>query len=131
VARELIATLGLGLVGRTLFRQLIKLGGVPGWLLSAAIASSTTVVMGYAASVWFERGERVSPAELQQMMEQLTGTMLASLRSLGRRRPDQQALKEHVELTLQALPLSSDPTALDRAAGTSIVPIDGVPVNKP
>ena len=131
VARELIATFGLGLIGRTLFQQLSKLGGVPGWLLSAAIASSTTVVMGYAASTWFERGERISPAALKQMMEQLTGTMLASLRSLGRRKPDQQALKERVELTLQTLPLTSDPTALDRAAGTSIVTIDGVPVNKP
>jgi uncharacterized protein (DUF697 family) len=131
VARELIATFGLGLVGRTLFQQLSKLGGVPGWLLSAAIASSTTVVMGYAASTWFERGERISPAALKQMTEQLTGTMLASLRSLGRRKPDQQALKERVELTLQALPLSSDPTALDHAAGTSTVTIDGAPVHRP
>jgi len=131
VARELIATFGLGLVGRTLFQQLSKLGGVPGWLLSAAIASSTTVVMGYAASVWFERGERISPAALKQMTEQLTGTMLASLRSLGRRKPDEQALKERVELTLQALPISSDPTALDYAAGTSTMTIGGLPVSKP
>jgi hypothetical protein len=42
------------------------------------------------------------------MTEQLTGTMLASLRSLGRRRPDGAALKEHVEQTLQALPMSSE-----------------------
>jgi len=57
--------------------------------------------------------------------------MLASLQGLGRRKPNEQVLKERVELTLQALPLASDPTALDRAAGTSIVTIDGVPVNKP
>jgi small GTP-binding protein len=131
VARELIATFGLGLIGRTLFQQLSKLGGVPGWLLSAAIASSTTVVMGYAASTWFERGERISPAALKQMTEQLTGTMLASLRSLGRRKPDQQALKARVELTLQALPLASDPTALAHTTGTSTLTIDGVPVNRP
>ena len=131
VARELIATFRLGLVGRTLFQQLSKLGGVPGWLLSAAIASSTTVVIGYAVSTWSERGERISPAALKQMTEQMTGTMLASLRTWGRRKPDQQALKERVELTLQALPLASDPTALDRATGTSTLTIDGVPVNKP
>ncbi|MDD5369051.1 MAG: 50S ribosome-binding GTPase, partial [Anaerolineaceae bacterium] len=57
-ARELAVTFGLGFLGRTLFQELSKLGGIPGWLLSAAIASSTTVAMGYAASVWFERGER-------------------------------------------------------------------------
>src|SRR5512146_624696 len=49
-ARELIATFGLGFLGRTLFQELSKFGGVPGWLLSAAIASSTTVAMGYAAT---------------------------------------------------------------------------------
>ncbi len=131
VARELIATFGLGLIGRTLFQQLSKLGGVPGWLLSAAIASSTTVVMGYAASVWFERGERISPAALKQLTEQLTGAMVASLRSLGRRKPDGQTLKEHVELALQALPFSADRAPLDRAAQTSTVTIDGVPVRRP
>jgi hypothetical protein len=65
------------------------------------------------------------------MTEQLTGTMLASLRSLGRRKPDQQVLKERVELTLQALPLASNPTALDHGAGTRTLTIDGVPVNRP
>jgi small GTP-binding protein len=58
-ATELVATFGLGFLGRTLFQELSKLGGLPGWLLSAAIASSTTVVMGYAAVRWFEKGERI------------------------------------------------------------------------
>jgi small GTP-binding protein len=108
VAKELVATFGLGLAGRTLFQELSKLGGLPGWLLSAAIASSTTVVMGYAASVWFERGEKLSPSALKQMTEQLTGTLLAALRSLGRRRPDGRTLKERIEQIMQALPLASD-----------------------
>ncbi|HRE03776.1 MAG TPA: enoyl-CoA hydratase/isomerase family protein, partial [Ilumatobacteraceae bacterium] len=34
----------IGFLGRTLFQELSKLGGPPGWALSAAIASSTTVV---------------------------------------------------------------------------------------
>ncbi len=108
LAKELVATFGLGLAGRTLFQELSKLGGVPGWLLSAAIASSTTVVMGYAASVWFERGERVSPAALKQMTEQLTAAMLAALRSLGRRRPNEVLLKERIEQVLQTYPLTAD-----------------------
>ena len=131
MARELIATFGWALFDARCSSILSKLGGVPGWLLSATIASSTTVVMGYAASTWFESGERISPAALKQMTEQLTGTMLASLRSLGRRKPDQQALKERVELTLQALPLASDSAAIDRAGADSTVTIDGVPVNRP
>ncbi|HBA92168.1 MAG TPA: hypothetical protein DCZ08_10650, partial [Anaerolineaceae bacterium] len=49
-ARELAATFGLGLLARTLFTELSKLGGPPGWLLGAAIAASTSVVMGYAAA---------------------------------------------------------------------------------
>ncbi len=104
MAKELVATFGLGFIGRTLFQELSKLGGVPGWLLAAAIASSTTVVMGRAASAWFERGERLNPAALKQATEQLTGTMLASLRRLGRGKPDGKALKERVEQTLEALP---------------------------
>jgi small GTP-binding protein len=108
LAKELVATFGLGLAGRTLFQELSKLGGVPGWLLSAAIASSTTVVMGYAASVWFERGERVSPAALKQMTEQLTAALLAALRSLGRRRPNEVLLKERIEQVLQTYPLTAD-----------------------
>lgn len=117
VAKELVATFGLGLAGRTLFQELSKLGGVPGWLLSAAIAGSTTVVMGYAASVWFERGERISPATLKQMTEQLTGTLLAALRGLGRRRPNEVLLKERIEQTLEAFPFAADQAAPpDRSA---------------
>ncbi|MDZ4158533.1 MAG: GTPase, partial [Anaerolineaceae bacterium] len=43
-AKELGATFGLGLLGRSIFYQLSKFGGPPGWLLASAIAASTTVV---------------------------------------------------------------------------------------
>lgn len=106
MAKELIATFGLGLAGRTVFQELSKLGGAPGWLLSAAVASSTTVVMGYAATVWFERGERVKPEALKQMTEQLTAALLNALRSLGRRKPNELTLKTRIEQTLETLTLS-------------------------
>jgi small GTP-binding protein len=106
--KELAATFGLGLAGRTLFQELSKLGGVPGWLLSAAIASSTTAIMGYAASVWFERGERISPATLKLMTKQLAGTMLTALRSLGHRRPNEVLLRERIEQVLQDQPFTPD-----------------------
>ncbi len=103
-ARELAAAFGLGFLGRTIFRQLAKLGGVPGWVLSSAIATATTVVMGYAASVWFETGERVSSETLKRMTNALTQTLLTRLRTLGKRKPSQQSLKQEIEEALRKIP---------------------------
>ncbi|HEX7619840.1 MAG TPA: GTPase, partial [Anaerolineales bacterium] len=71
-ASELVATFGLGFLGRTLFQELSKLGGFPGWLLSAAIASSTTVVMGYAAVRWFDKGQKLSTDVLKKLTQSVT-----------------------------------------------------------
>ncbi len=65
-AKELVVAFGLGFLARTIFQELSKFGGVPGWLLSAAIATSTTIVMGYAASIWFETGEELSKETLNE-----------------------------------------------------------------
>jgi GTPase len=100
-AGELIATFGVGFLGRTLFYQLSKLGGIPGWMLSAAIASSTTVAMGYAAAVWFERGERLSGETLSHITERVTGELLHSLSRLGNRRPREKNLQEQINLELE------------------------------
>ena len=100
-ARELIATFGLGLLGRTLFMEISKLGGVPGWLLSSAIAASTTVAMGLAAINWFEKGEKMSAETLNQLTRKVTSQMLESFKSLGKRRPSKDTLKQHVEEALQ------------------------------
>jgi len=99
-ARELVVTFGLGLAGRTLFQELSKLGGPPGWMLAAAVAASTTVVMGRAAAVWFERGEKARAAELRAESRSLTKRLLESLRRLGRRRPRRDALERQVEAAL-------------------------------
>jgi GTPase len=103
-ARELVVTFGLGLVGRTLFQELSKLGGPPGWVLSAAIASSTTVVMGRAATVWFGRGERATASDLRAESRTLAKRMLQSLKTLGRRRPPREALQREVEAALPEAP---------------------------
>lgn len=99
-ARELLVTFGLGFAGRTAFQELSKLGGPPGWLLSAAIASSTTLVMGRAAALWFERGERATSSELRAESRSLTKRMLASLKRLGRRRPSAETMEREVEAVL-------------------------------
>jgi GTPase len=112
-ARELVATFGMGFLGRMLFQQLSKVGGVPGWLLGSAIAASTTVVMGYAASVWFETGERLSSQALKKLTTDITGQLLEALKGIGKRKPKQQSLKEHIEETLSNMPIGENRTVID------------------
>jgi small GTP-binding protein len=103
-ARELVVTFGLGFLGRTLFQELSKLGGPPGWLLAAAIAASTTVVIGRAAAVWFERGERAKASDLRTESRSLAKGMLQSLKRLGRLRPHREAVRREVEAALPEAP---------------------------
>jgi uncharacterized protein (DUF697 family) len=117
-AKELAVTFGLGFLGRTLFQELSKLGGPPGWMLSAAIASSTTMVMGYAAIVWFERGEKLTGESLKQITKGLTDYMLQSLRNLGQRKPSKKSLQESVAEALEKSPLAQDRGVLDKEAQT-------------
>lgn len=115
-ARELVVTFGLGFLGRMLFEELSKLGGLPGWLLSAAIAASTTFVMGYAASVWFETGEKLSTDTLKRLTGDITSALLAALRGLGKNGPDKKSLKSQIEATFQNMPFAKDRAQLDRRA---------------
>ncbi|MGH2625428.1 MAG: GTPase, partial [Anaerolineales bacterium] len=39
--RELLATFGLGLLGRAVFYEIAKLGGPPGWLVASGVAAGT------------------------------------------------------------------------------------------
>lgn len=109
-ARELGVTFGLGFLGRTLFQELSKLGGPPGWVLAAAIASSTTVVMGRAAAVWFERGQRAKASDLRAESRSLAKRMLQSLQKLGRNRPRREAVEREVEAALSEAP-PTEPSA--------------------
>ncbi len=116
-ASELVATFGLGFLGRTIFQELSRLGGFPGWLLSAAIASSTTVVMGYAAVRWFDKGQKLSADALKKLTQAVTTTLLGTLKSLGKRKPGQKGLQQSVTQSLKNLPLAESPAELDREAG--------------
>ncbi len=100
-ARELVLTFGLGFLGRTLFYELSKLGGIPGWLLAAAIAASTTVVMGYAATVWFESGKKISSKTLAKTTREMTQYLIGVLKSLGRKKPGEKVLKEIIIQSLE------------------------------
>jgi small GTP-binding protein len=115
-ASELVATFGLGFLARTLFQELSKLGGIPGWLISAAIASSTTIVMGYAAIRWFEKGERLSSEALKKLTKETTTYMLDTLKSLGKRKPGKKELQERITQSLEKSPLADSPKMLDDKA---------------
>jgi small GTP-binding protein len=116
-ASELVATFGLGFLGRTLFQELSKLGGLPGWLLSAAIASSTTVVMGYAAVRWFDKGQKLSSEALKKLTQAVTAYLLDTLKGLGKRKPGQKGLQQRVTQSLENLPMAESRAALDNEAG--------------
>lgn len=116
-ASELVATFGLGFLARTLFQELSKLGGIPGWLLSAAIASSTTIVMGYAAIRWFEKGERLSSEALKKLTKETTAYMMDTLKSLGKRKPSKKELEDRITHSLEESPLADSPKTLDDEAG--------------
>jgi GTPase len=116
-ASELVATFGLGFLGRTIFQELSKMGGLPGWLLSAAIASSTTVVMGYAAVRWFEKGEKLSNEALKKLARGMTTTLLETLKSPGKRKPGQKGLRDRITRSLESSPLAESRSALDSEAG--------------
>lgn len=115
-AQELVATFGLGFLGRMLFQQLSTLGGIPGWLLSAAIAASTTIVMGYAAVRWFEKGEKLSSEALKKLTQAMTTYLLESLKGLGKRKPGSKSLQQHIEEALEESPLAESPSGLEDEA---------------
>lgn len=125
-AKELIGTFGLGLIGRTLFQQLSKAGGVPGWLLSSAIATSMTVVMGYASIQWFDKGEKVSQEKLKALSKKLTETTLARLKTSFRRRPSKKKMEETIStlLSQEQTAFSQTPSAFAPALGDQKLPPD-------
>ncbi len=103
-ARELVATFGAAVLGRTLFYELSKFGGPPGWLLAAGVAVGTTAALGYASAVWFERGARLSPEDIRKIARASGESVVDRLKDLGRRRPKRVTLKERVDLAFQDLP---------------------------
>lgn len=109
-ARELVVSFGLGFLGRTLFYELSKLGGVPGWIVAAAVAVSMTVAMGYAATIWFEQGERLTQDSLRQLSKNLTKSLIAAFKQRGNRKPGKRSLQ-----TLVSEVLADSKMAQDRA----------------
>jgi len=101
-ARELLVTFGVGFLGRTLFYELSKFGGIPGWMLSSAIAASTTVAMGYASIAWFERGEKLTQQQMKEISKTISQKLLEAIKSIGKKKSNPKKLKSIIEDTLSA-----------------------------
>lgn len=99
-ARELVATFGVGLLARSLFYELTKFGGPPGWLVAAAVAGGTTAAMGRGATAWFERGEKLSGETLQRMSRATTEGLIGRLSQRGQRAPSRSVLQGDVQQAL-------------------------------
>jgi GTPase len=121
-AKELVVTFGVGFLGRTLFQQLSKLGGIPGYVLSAAVAASTTVVMGYASIVWFQKGEKLTSEALQKMTRDITDILLNSFKNLGKSRPGKTALQQAIQTGLENSPLANQQPDLDQSTPSPTEP---------
>jgi len=98
-ARELIVTFGIGLLARSLFYELIKFGGPPGWLISAGVAAGATAALGYGAAAWFDRGERLSRQRLQGISNSVGTSIVGRMR--GKRRPKRAEMENEVRLALE------------------------------
>lgn len=102
-AKELIAAFGIGMLGRTVFYQLAKLGGVPGWILGAAVAASTTVALGYASMMWFAHGEKPTSEALQRLTNRVASRLRQRLLGMGPEKPEKASLRDRIEQALQEL----------------------------
>jgi GTPase len=110
-AKEIVATFGLGLLGRSLFQQLSKLGGLPGDILAGAVAASTTAVMGIAAIRWFEKGDRLSSDALKKLTREFTENLLRAVPRPGKKRAGKADFKKALQSALEYGSLPQDATA--------------------
>jgi hypothetical protein len=58
--------------------------GVPGRILSAAIAAATTVAIGYAAMVWFAHNEKMTQESMRKIVADVTRHLKDQLVGLGK-----------------------------------------------
>lgn len=95
--RELITGLGVGVLARTLFGELSKLGGVPGWVLSASIAGGTTLSLGVLVMRWFETGHRPDQSEVGRMAQVFGKSVRERLKKFGKKKPTKESVTEALD----------------------------------
>jgi small GTP-binding protein len=95
--RELITGLGAGVLARTLFGELSKFGGVPGWALSASIAGGTTLSIGAVVMRWFETGQRPDRSEVGKMASRFGRSVRERLVKFGKKKPTRESVTEALD----------------------------------
>jgi len=66
-ARELVVTMAGGMALRYLGGEAAKLLPGPGWLIAGAMASASTAAIGQVAIRYFERHQRLTPQQMQNL----------------------------------------------------------------
>jgi hypothetical protein len=64
--------------------------------------------MGYAAVVWFDKGERITTDRLNRLARQLTSYLVDCLARFFKRKPGGKDLKEFMSEALESSPLAYD-----------------------
>lgn len=96
-SRELLTGMGAGVLARTVFGELSKLGGLPGWALSASIAGGTTVSIGVVVLRWFETGTKPDRKEVGRVASQFGKEVRERLMKLGRKKPSKDSVTEALD----------------------------------
>lgn len=102
--RELLTGLGAGVLARTVFGQLSKLGGVPGWALSASIAAGTTLSIGALVIEWFETGSKPKSTVMGRMATNYSQRIGETLKGLGKKKPTKESLTQALDGLLENEP---------------------------
>lgn len=95
--KEILTGLGAGVLARTAFGELSKLGGLPGWALSASIAAGTTLSIGTIVLRFFETGEKPQRGALRQLAGRFGKMVRARLLSFGKKKPTKESLTEALD----------------------------------
>ena len=105
---ELASTFGAGWLARLLFQELTKLAGMPGWVLSASVAASATLTIGFTALSWFETGVMPDKKEMEKQAQGLQQRIKDGLISLGKSKPSKKRVTEELEKLLpETMPVVS------------------------
>ncbi len=108
--KELLTGIGAGVLARTVFAELSKMGGVPGWALSASIAAGTTLSIGALVVEWFETGQKPKKGQVGKMATKFGKDVRTRLLGLGRKKPSKESLTQALDGLLEE-EQSNSPTA--------------------
>lgn len=102
-ALEMLGSLGLGFAGRTIFQELIKLGGPPGWAVSATVGTATTITIGYCAINWFAKGITPTTDSFKAMGATVQKRLMKMNLFKNRKKPTSQKLQNDIDIPLKHL----------------------------